>query len=63
MDLGPAVSNDEDPIAASLRARVDAGGLSTQIREADCKKQKIFVPGALNLKVKNAALVSWDMPA
>ena len=26
---GPAVSADEDPIGASLKARLDAGGLST----------------------------------
>ena len=50
VDLGPAVSPDEDPIAASLRARVAAGGHNSQIREADAKKQKIFIPRALNLK-------------
>lgn len=29
VDLGPAVSQDEDPIAASLKARITAGGLNS----------------------------------
>ena len=62
--VGPAVSADEDPIGASLKARLDAGGLSTQIRDADAKKKKIFVPVALNLKATGKdALITLDIPA
>ena len=37
-DLGPAVSHDEDPLAAALQARNKAGGLSSQLKEMDAKK-------------------------
>lgn len=56
VDLGPAVSTDEDPIGAALQARNAAGGLSSQIKEADAKKQKLFIPAPLNLKCGSALL-------
>ena len=38
VDLGPDVPQDEDPIAASLKARIAAGGLGNQIKDVDAKK-------------------------
>ena len=38
IDLGPDVPQDEDPIAASLKARIAAGGLGNQIKDVDAKK-------------------------
>lgn len=59
-----AISADEDPIGAALKARQDAGGLNSQIRDVDAKKQKIFVPAPLKLKAAGKdALIAWDLPA
>jgi hypothetical protein len=36
--LKDAVSHDEDPIAASLKGRMAAGGMNVQLKDADVKK-------------------------
>ena len=52
VDLKDAVSHDEDPIAASLKGRMAAGGMNVQLKDADVKKQKMHVPAPLNLASK-----------
>jgi len=64
IDMKDLATHEEDPIAASLRARGASGGLSAVMKEAEAKKASVFVPAALGLKVGGKdALISFDLPA
>lgn len=43
----------DDPIAISMQARVKAGGVNTQIKELDAKKQGIKIFKTPKLVIKN----------
>jgi hypothetical protein len=63
VDLGPAVSSSEDPIGASLQARVAAGSLNSNLTAADATKKKVAYPQPLKLKiVGKETLTTFDIP-